>query len=132
MSIPSRAERPAIAAMRLSTEAFWPTSFRRTDALRMGFKMSIRSMIQRICGFQSTASHTPRAADGVITSYETRSTFVSGRVKQARSPQMRSWRGSEIPLEISALGVPDPMFKALPAQLGQIDADRWGIQLPVH
>jgi hypothetical protein len=32
-------------------------------------------------------SRIPRAADGVITSYETRSTFICGRVKQARSPQ---------------------------------------------
>ena len=28
------------------------------------------------------------AAEGVITSYETRSTFISGRVKQAKSPEI--------------------------------------------
>lgn len=37
-------------------------------------------------GFQKIASSTPRAADGVITGYVTRSTFSSGRVKHAFSP----------------------------------------------
>jgi len=45
------------------------------------------SITQTIAGFQWIASKIPRAAEGVITSYETLSTFISGRVKQARSPQ---------------------------------------------
>jgi hypothetical protein len=36
-----------------------------------------------IAGFQRIASKIDLAADGVMTSYETRSTFISGRVKQA-------------------------------------------------
>src|ERR1039458_2411303 len=36
-------------------------------------------------------SSRPRAALGVMTGELTRSTFISGRVKQARSPQVRRW-----------------------------------------
>ncbi len=49
------------------------------------------STIQRIAGFQWIASRMPRAADGVMMSYETRSTFISGRVNSARSPQTWSF-----------------------------------------
>jgi hypothetical protein len=41
-------------------------------------------------GFQRTASKTPRAAEGVITSYDTRSAFISGRVKTARGPETKT------------------------------------------
>src|ERR1017187_4594937 len=47
-------------------------------------------MRQAIAGFQRTASMAPRAADGVMTGEETRSTFNSGRVKQANGPRARS------------------------------------------
>ena len=51
----------------------------------------MRSIVQRMAGFQWIASRMPRAAEGVITSYDTRSTFISGRVKQAYSPQTCSF-----------------------------------------
>lgn len=60
-----------------------------TDSQRIGLSTSMRVAIQRIAGFHRMASSTPRAADGVMTSYETRSTFISGRVKQALFPQTR-------------------------------------------
>ncbi len=37
-----------------------------------------------MAGFQRIASKQARAAEGVITSQLTRSTFISGRVKQAK------------------------------------------------
>jgi hypothetical protein len=37
-------------------------------------------------GFPVDASRLPRTAEGIGTSYETRSTFISGLVKQALSP----------------------------------------------
>jgi hypothetical protein len=40
-----------------------------------------------MAGFHKTASKMDRADEGVITSYETRSTFISGRVKQAKGPE---------------------------------------------
>jgi hypothetical protein len=39
-----------------------------------------------MAGFHKMDSNTARAAEGVMTSYETRSTFISGRVKQAKGP----------------------------------------------
>ena len=54
--------------------------------MRMGFRTWMRSITQQMAGFQWTASRMPRAAEGIITSYDTRSTFISGRVKQAYSP----------------------------------------------
>ena len=47
-------------------------------------------MRHRIAGFHKMASSTPRAADGVITSYETRSVENSGRVKHAIGPCTRT------------------------------------------
>ena len=52
----------------------------------MGRSTWMRRTRQANSGFQNMASSTPRAAEGVITSYVTRSTFISGRVKQAKSP----------------------------------------------
>jgi hypothetical protein len=52
----------------------------------IGFNTSILVIFQRIAGFHSIDSNMARAAEGVITSYETRSTFISGRVKQAKLP----------------------------------------------
>jgi hypothetical protein len=42
------------------------TSFRRTEANRIGASTAIRRTCQRIAGFQRTASTTPRAAEGVM------------------------------------------------------------------
>src|SRR4030042_1354276 len=63
-----------------------PSSFLRTDSHLIGLSTSICVTFQRMAGFHEIASSTPRAADGVITSYETRSTFISGLVKQAFLP----------------------------------------------
>ena len=68
-----------------------PSSLRRRFSKRMGFRTWMRSITQRMAGFQWIASRIPRAAEGVITSYDTRSTFISGRVKQAYSPQTCSF-----------------------------------------
>jgi hypothetical protein len=43
---------------------------------------------QRISGRQQMESKMFRAADGVGIGYETLSTFASGRVKQAKSPDI--------------------------------------------
>jgi hypothetical protein len=67
----------------LRTDALAATSLRRTLIQRIGFSTSIRLTSQRTAGFQRMASNMERAAEGVITSYDTRSTFISGRVKQA-------------------------------------------------
>ena len=75
----------------LRVEILLATSFRRIVVVRMGRSTSTRLTTQRIAGFQKIASNTARAAEGVIMSYETRSTFISGRVKQARSPQVLRW-----------------------------------------
>ena len=48
-------------------------------------------MTHRMAGFQWIAPWTPRAADGVIASWDTRSTSISGRVKQTYSPQTCSF-----------------------------------------
>jgi hypothetical protein len=50
----------------------------------------IRLICHRIAGFHRIASKTPRAAEGVITSYENRSVLNSGRVKQAAAPRIRT------------------------------------------
>ena len=52
----------------------------------MGRSTSMRCTRQRMAGFHKMDSNTARAAEGVMTSYETRSTFISGRVKQAKGP----------------------------------------------
>src|ERR1017187_3232246 len=53
----------------------------------------IRRMCQKMAGFQRMASRTPRAAEGVRTSYESLSVLNSARVKQAYLPRIRtSWR----------------------------------------
>jgi hypothetical protein len=134
--MPRRVERPAIADKRLSTEAFLPTSLRRIDALRTGFKTSMRSIIQRICGFHSTASRTPPAAEGVITSYETRSTFISGRVKHARSPHTRRLIEADLrphsPLMICVLPeavLVDQILDGRPAEQVEIKADIRAIKI---
>ena len=51
----------------------------------------MRSIAHRMAGFQWIASSIPRAAEGVMTSYETRSAFISGRVKHAYSPHTWSF-----------------------------------------
>src|SRR6266576_3870426 len=84
--------RPAVepermAVLALSALILVPTSLRRNDWKRIGLSMWMRSIVLTMAGFQWIASRIPRAADGVITSYDTRSTFISGRVKQARSPE---------------------------------------------
>ena len=84
--------RPEMKVERVSYDVITPsaaravseaTSLRRRFIQRTGRNTSMRRMCQRIAGFQRMASNTARAADGVITSYDTRSTFISGRVKQA-------------------------------------------------
>src|SRR3972149_4188930 len=61
-----------------------------TDSHLIGFSTSICVICHRIAGFHKIASSTPRAAEGVMTSYETLSTFISGRVKQAFRPHTLS------------------------------------------
>ena len=68
-------------------EATLPTSFLRTDSHLIGAKISIFLISHTIAGFQRIASKIARPAEGEITSYETRSTFISGRVKQAFFPE---------------------------------------------
>ena len=75
----------------LLTASLCPTSFRHTVSKRMGLSTWMRSMIHRMAGFQWTASRIPRAAEGVMTSYETRSALNSGRVKHAYSPHTWSF-----------------------------------------
>src|SRR5690606_34681281 len=60
---------------------------------RTGLSTQISSTRQVNSGFQKIDSSTPRAAEGVITGYVTRSTFISGRVKQAKSAQTRTASG---------------------------------------
>jgi hypothetical protein len=75
----------ACCTLRVDTTAL--TSLRRKFTHRTGLSTSIRETRHRICGFHKIASKTARAAEGVITSYDTRSTFISGRVKQANGPE---------------------------------------------
>src|SRR5207253_1915536 len=52
-----------------------------------GRRTLMRRTCQVICGLYKMASSTPRAADGVITGYEIRSTDSSGRENSAYSLQ---------------------------------------------
>jgi hypothetical protein len=63
------------------------TSLRRKFTHRTGLSTSMRKIYHRICGFHKITLKNARAAEGVITSYDTRSTFISGRVKQANGPE---------------------------------------------
>ena len=72
-----------MACCTLRVEITDATSLRRRFIQRTGRSTSMRRTCQRMAGFQKMASNTARAAEGVITSYDTRSTFISGRVKQA-------------------------------------------------
>ena len=78
--------RRRIAPETLLTAILCPTSLRHTVSNRIGLSTWIRSITHRMAGFQWTASKIPRAAVGVMTSYETRSALNSGRVKHAYSP----------------------------------------------
>jgi hypothetical protein len=54
----------------------------------MGLSKLILVMTHLISGFQQTQSRMFRAAEGVGMAYEARSTLASGRVKQAKSPEI--------------------------------------------
>ena len=73
------------------------TSFRRILMNLMGLITTILSTRQTIPGCQKTASRIPRAAEGVIISYDTLSTFISGLVKRAYGPQTSSCTVIELP-----------------------------------
>ena len=54
----------------------------------MGFSTAMLSTTQRISGRQQIESRILRAAEGVGSGYETRSTLASGRVNSANSPEI--------------------------------------------